>query len=251
MVAAVSPISGPSPTPFCDRRFKCIRLVADCIAKIYLSIFYTAIFYLAYPFSRRVSLQAKEWSHIYSAQGARILTYLKYGNQIIDFSFNFSPRMEKKTMEEAFGKGEIEKWSQNAAPFGHLMKERLTPKECREGCCAGMTLDLISTYLKEVRKGNTPASAIRLASSRASEGASKEAELAQIFGDALERSSIDAESIKEACAPISEQSKELLAELEEEALSGLSVEEIEKIGEQILLFPSRRNCSKSDYTLRE
>ncbi len=186
MVAIASPISAPAPTSFCDRRFKCLRLAVDCILKIYLSIFYTALSYLAYPFSEKFSHQASDWSHIYALQGGRFFVYLKYGNQLIDFSFNFSLRMHKKTMEEAFDKEDVERWTQNAAPFGSLIKEKLHPMRTRPGCCVGMSLDLISTYLQEVRKGNSSIKAIRIASSKMSEGSTEEAELAQIFATALD-----------------------------------------------------------------
>ncbi|NGX63444.1 MAG: hypothetical protein KR126chlam6_00856 [Candidatus Anoxychlamydiales bacterium] len=211
---------------FGDKYFKFARVTIDSTCKLYIALFYKALSYSTWIFSKDYYAYYKNKAIFYFAQAiSKPYSYSITGDKIIEFSLNMFSSLKNRDfvkvkkfedLKSYYGKDTISLWESVGTEKIPLKKDSLDAlKDLSDGCCAGISLDFISNYLKEIKAGKTPIDAIKSISYRFKKGASKEAELAQIFYQFLDDSAFVAAKIKKASEHLEESSKKFFESLKQ------------------------------------
>jgi hypothetical protein len=190
--AAIFPAAGyPSQAvPFCDKRFKQVRIIAGDTARMCAALFYKVIAIVSAVFSATVSHRYHCLSKL-ELRRVKNLVLMGFGKEIVDFSSNSFTQIK-----EPLSKGETETdalkrlYGTDAVDqFFELWPETDLTKglfrhEVGDGCCFGMSLDFISAYLHHIQLGKGPLQAAKEIAPRFANGPSDGAELCQTFYEA-------------------------------------------------------------------
>jgi hypothetical protein len=187
----------PSKVAFMDQRLKTLRVVADLTSDVIIGLFckiISACLWLAC--CPGASYRYSSLAHYYINRGCDHATaYATYSDKIVNFAYN-TPRhvkeilleevSEKKALYQMYGKKRIQKWLKIGNEIISVKKKYLSRCDMIEGgCCTGMSFEFNAKYLQGIEKGLEPLEAVKYASYRYAKGATKKAELIQIFGKAL------------------------------------------------------------------
>ncbi|HEY2811684.1 MAG TPA: hypothetical protein VGJ00_09910 [Rhabdochlamydiaceae bacterium] len=135
---------------------------------------------------------------------------MKHKNEIIDFSENGGRRVDEtlwensgedilsakikilqtiddneeeyKALQCLYGVETVDRWVRTVGIQNLGLLQR---KKMLNGCCAGMSLEFISSYIQQLKAGKAPEESIKVIAPRFAYGASKLAQIAQIFESAL------------------------------------------------------------------
>ncbi len=195
-----------------DKDFKPARLAIDLVNAVCSALFYKIIS-AAYILGR--TRYSNEMHRYYALRASdekdKILavfhkwsTYKRYGRDIVDFSENGGARLneiitnthakiwqkgrsgktvfekELQTLQFLYGPEIVEQWNSAVGMqihFRHL--------ELKKGCCLGMSLDFISSYLQEKKSGKSSLECIKAIAPRFAHGASEQAQMAQLSQEAF------------------------------------------------------------------
>lgn len=177
-------------TPFCDKSCKGIRVFSQFLAGSLYSLALLIISVACVAFSKSLastylSMAQTEFDRVSRA----LYTYLKFGDQLIDFSYNgcsLAPASdtEENAIRARYGNEAINHYCLEIETREIPLKREKLERVDR-GICFGMSLDFMKQYFGEIQMGNSSIEAIRKISSRYVEGAPDEAQLAHIFYSAL------------------------------------------------------------------
>lgn len=206
MAAISRPVSSQyESNSLVDSNFKCLRTTLDSIVQLCTALYYKIISMLS------CLLCQEEESHSYSILGtyhyrrgnSAAVTYMDYGDNVIDYCINSVQHVREQlpegdteldALERIYGKATIQKWMHLGTRTMPLNTTRLSRVSVGSGgCCFGTSLDFISLFARSVKQGLSPLNAAKALSCRYKEGPPVEAQLLQIFGEALDLGIIDNE----------------------------------------------------------
>ncbi len=209
---------------FCDKNFKYIRFAADYMSSVCLSLVYRIIavavsFEYTSDFKNRdrhyISLAECEDNKILALK-KKFFIFQKHGSEIVDFSENGGLRVDQvllqaldendfclsmtklkisqsarsnlesthvaelQALKRMYGSETIDDWADHFQVRAFLHRDRTM-----HGCCSSMTLDFISSYLQQIKAGKAPLESIKAIAPNYAYGASKNAQIAQIFYSAV------------------------------------------------------------------
>jgi len=168
---------------------------------------------------------------------------MNFGNKLIEFSSNCFSSLKRKDfvkvkqfedLKTYYKEDTIKQWESVGTDKIPLKKDKLDGlRNLSDGCCMGISLDFMLNYLKEIKAGKAPIDAIKSIAHRFKNGASKEAELAQIFYQFLDDSAFVALKSKKAREHIEESNKKFSESLEK--LKDINdIDELHKARESII-----------------
>jgi|GEM_PF-5412774 len=198
-------------TPFCDKDCKSARLAIDFVNAACSALFYKIIS-TAYILGR--TRHSNEMHRYYALRASnekdkiravllKCFTYKRYGSEIVDFSENGGARLndmitnthlkiwqkgrsgktlserESQTLQFMYGPEIVDHWNRNVGMQIHFQHLGL-----KRGCCLGMSLDFISSYLREQKSGKSSLECIMAIAPRFAQGASEQAQMAQLSQEA-------------------------------------------------------------------
>jgi hypothetical protein len=186
VTAAIFPAAVyPNTIPFCDKKFQKMRVVADFVNRICLALIYKIVHVATWLFSAEVSHRYHSLAKYEFYRCGTLFDFIDYGGEIVDFSTNCFPRVKERLpkdvteldrLRQIYGADKVDHLYREY-PWKHLVERR----EITSGCCWGMSMDFISSYLQQLDEGMTPLEAVRHIAPHFVEGASDRAQLAHIF----------------------------------------------------------------------
>lgn len=177
-------------TPFCDRSCKGVRVVGQFLGRSLYALSLLMVSVACRIFSRDLAQMYLSMAKTQFNRSANaLMTYLKFGEKLIDFSYNgcvIAPPAdtEQNALRSRYGSNTIDRWLRIGTEEIPLKPEKL--RRAERGICLGMTLDFMKEYLQKIQIGMSPMKAIREISSRYVNGAPDKAQIAQIFYLALD-----------------------------------------------------------------
>ncbi len=186
--AVNSPIKINS-TPFCDASYKGVRVFGQFLGRSLYALGLLIVSVACRIFNRDLGCMYVSMARFqFNRGGSALVTYFKFGDKLIDFSYNgcviaSSSDTEQNALRARYGSNTVDRWLQIGTDAIPLNPEKL--KRVEQGVCLGMTLVFMKEYLQQIQIGVSPMEAIHEVSLRYVTGASDEAQLAQIFYSAL------------------------------------------------------------------
>lgn len=187
---AINPLIKINSTPFCDTSCKGVRVFGQFLGRSLYALGLLIVSVACRIFSRDLAhMYLSMASFQFNRGGNALVTYFKFGEKLIDFSYNgcviaSSSDTEQNALRARYGSNTIDRWLQIGTEEIPLKPEKL--KRAEQGICLGMTLDFMKEYLQQIQLGVSPMEAVREISARYVTGAPDEAQLAQIFYSALD-----------------------------------------------------------------
>jgi len=229
---AISPFIKVNSTPFCDTSCKGVRVFSQFLGQSLYALGLLIASVACRIFNRDLACTYFSMASAQFNRGGNALgAYLKFGEKLIDFSYNGcviapSSDTEQNALRMRYGNNAIDHWLQIGTEEIPLKPEGL--KRVEEGICLGMSLDFMKHYLQQIQVSASPMEAIREISLRYVEGAPDEAQLAQIFYSALDSTDVIEKEWAHLDAFVENQKKDMLPWLEaqQEQVRQLPHEEI-------------------------
>jgi len=217
-------------TPFCDQKFKSLRVYTDFSTHLLCMVAYNIASYSSFLFSKKAHQFFENKSFYHHVAAEKILTYIYSSHNLIDFSINVrEPEWkelfsnEESTLTNLVGTKTIDLWLKRSEVAADINKKDLKLTVAHQ--CFGMMLTFNRDYLQETQVGKAPFDAIKAISHKYRNGAPNEAILAQIFFRTIKE--------KARSAPLTIQKADLAKEERKKSLN----RELTYMEEAELLYP--------------
>ncbi len=194
LAATIYPLAPTTPlietTPFCDKSCKGIRVWGEFVGRVVISLAYLVVSVVCWIFSRDLFEVYYSYAYHQCDMAFSITSaYMDYEEAVVNFSYNGcvitrAAETEEQALRARYGNQVIDELLQIGTDTIPLDRKKL--ERVRNGVCLGMSLDFAAHYLREINSGTKPAEAVRKVSGRYTAGAPDEAQLAQIFHEALD-----------------------------------------------------------------
>jgi hypothetical protein len=178
--AVTLPLEEYAPTiPFCDKKFKHVRLIAEYVSRTCLALIYIIAAGSSWIFNAKTSHHYCSLAQLEFSRSIKWSSYLDHGNEIIDFSVNCLTHAHEPDLElfkMRFGAEEVDRIYKMLFPDDGEKMERKS-----RGCCWGMSMDFIASYLEQMEEGKTSLEAAQCIAPHFASGITDRAEVSQIF----------------------------------------------------------------------
>jgi hypothetical protein len=191
-----------SKLTFSEQRFKSLRILTATGAHVAKGLFYQI---LSSSYSLFKSEHAERYAALrnyhYKSGLVRAYFYLIFKDAVIDFSVNSYLRIKENSsltdyekLLQLYGKKAVTQQFHMKSQYYSVQKKHLRVGgmnskfgEHSNGCCAGISFEFISSYLREIKMGKDDLEAVKVSALPFVNGATPKAELAQICLAALQR----------------------------------------------------------------
>lgn len=191
-MCAITPINSVAQ-PFIDKNFKDARIFTGLVSNTCIFVFFKIISKCAWLCCASNSAHYyKSLSDYYFFKGAlQFETYCEYKDKVINFAINRTTYITKKKVNGAkelkkfYGKKKVDSFLKMETDSLYVERKKVRRNPFDRGCCFGMSLDFNARYLRKKERGVKFLKAIAQAGRHFNGGATKEADLLQIFSEAL------------------------------------------------------------------